>query len=101
LHRFRNEAQRLSHGVMVALQFLVLPDQVRVLVRQPINGNRLNFRFEVQPVFVSQKYIVFKKYFCRFAPRKPHVMHVQQSKCAFHTFKRGRKVLSHGVMVAL
>lgn len=34
LQRFRNKAQRLSHGVMVALQFLVLPDQVRVLVRQ-------------------------------------------------------------------
>jgi hypothetical protein len=39
LHRFRNKAQRLSHGVMVALQFLVLPDQVRVLVRQQnLNG---------------------------------------------------------------
>jgi len=41
------------------------------LVRQPINGNRLNFKFEVQPVFVFQKYIVFKNYFCKFAPPKP------------------------------
>lgn len=30
----------LSYGVMVALQFLVLPVQVRILVRQPCEGLR-------------------------------------------------------------
>ncbi len=33
LHRFR-KATGLSHGVMVALQFLVLSVEVRILVRQ-------------------------------------------------------------------
>lgn len=43
LHRF-SKAIGLSHGVMVALQFLVLSVEVRILVRQLNNPERdVNF----------------------------------------------------------
>ena len=43
LHRF-SKAAGLSHGVMVALQFLVLSVEVRILVRQLNNPERdVNF----------------------------------------------------------
>jgi hypothetical protein len=56
LHRFRNKAQRLSHGVMVALQFLVLPDKVRVLVRQHNNQSKtLIIKYNYEGFFIIEK----------------------------------------------